>query len=63
MDLDKSLLFLALVSEQDINGKIAQWKANGINASEMSQALTLHEYSVAEARKAMERLLSKAAGA
>lgn len=63
VDLDKSLLFLGPVSEQDINGKIAQWKAGAIATPVMSQALTFHEYAVTEARKAMERLRSKAAEA
>lgn len=61
VDLDKSLRFLGPFSEQHINDKIAQWKSGAIAASDMSQALTFHEYAVTEARKAMERLRSKAA--
>jgi len=60
VDLDKSLLFLAFYWEQDINGKIAQWKAGTIAAPDMSQALTFHEHAVTEACKALETLRCKA---
>jgi hypothetical protein len=61
VNLDKSLVFLNLLSEQDINSKIAQWKANTITPAAMSQALGFHEYAVTEARKAMEQLRFKMA--
>jgi len=61
VELDKSLRFFGSVSEQDINGKIEQWKTGSISAADMSKALTFHEYVVTEARKAMEQLRSKAA--
>ena len=63
VDLDKSLLFLAFYEEQDINGRIAQWKAGTIAPPDLSQALTFHEHAVTDARKAMETLRSKAATA
>jgi len=63
VEFDKSLRFFMPFSEQDINSKIQQWKTGGISAADMSQALTFHEYVVTEARKAMERLRSKAAAA
>jgi hypothetical protein len=63
VELDKGLLFLGQVSEQDINGRIARWKAGNMAPAELSQALGLHEYAIGEARKAMDRLRVKAASA
>ncbi len=63
VDLDKSLLFLSPLSEGDMNGEIAQWKAGSFSAAELSKALSFHEYVVTESRKAMERLRIKAAAA
>jgi hypothetical protein len=63
VDLDKGLLFLSFASEQDINSKIAQWKAGTISSADMSHAITFHEYGVTEARKAMEQLRARASDA
>ncbi|MFL6260880.1 MAG: hypothetical protein ACJ76Y_14320 [Thermoanaerobaculia bacterium] len=62
VDLDKILRFLNNMSEQDINAKIHQWKTGEIEAPEMSQALSLHEYVIKEGRKAMAGLHVKAGG-
>jgi putative component of toxin-antitoxin plasmid stabilization module len=61
VELDKALRFLGPPSEQDINGKVAQWKAATIAAPEFSQALNFQTYVVNEARKAMDPLRKKTA--
>jgi hypothetical protein len=63
VDLDKGLRFLGPQTEEGLNGLIAQWKAGSLAAAELSKALSLHEFCVGEARKAMDRLRTKATAA